>query len=207
MQAPSLRVVVLAVAMGIGINITVSLGFALRTKGPPPTAFVRAQSSTIDWPRPADPTWPKPTQYTQATGFGVSLLRASVDGAESPPIRYMQVVSQYGFPMRSLEYDARFRGEVAPPWISGTAGAFPEWLTGPQLIPWIPARPVWPGFVVNSLLYSLLAYVAILGVIRLARSRVRARRVQRGACAACSHPLNGLALCPECGHGQSAHAA
>jgi hypothetical protein len=193
--------------MGVGINIAVSLGLALWTTDRPATAFIQAQASTSDWPRPADPTWPKPTQYTQATSFGVSLLSASVDGSESPPIRYMQVVSQYGFPMRSLEYDARFRGQGAPPWISGTAGAFPEWLTGPWLIPWIPARPVWLGFVVNSLLYSLLAYVSILGVIRMARSRIRARRVQRGACATCSHPLNGLALCPECGHGQDAQAA
>jgi hypothetical protein len=47
-----------------------------------------------------------------------------------------------------------------------------------------PTKPIWAGFILNTLFYSGLFLIVLT-------------RMQR--CRACGHPLAGLACCPECG--------
>jgi|GEM_PF-2243661 hypothetical protein len=55
----------------------------------------------------------------------------------------------------------------------------------------------WPGFVVNTVLFSLPAFAVVL----LVRSLIVFRKRERGLCHHCGYSLQGVrsALCPECG--------
>jgi hypothetical protein len=59
-------------------------------------------------------------------------------------------------------------------------------------------RPIWPGFVLNTIFYALLTW----SLIRAPRTLRRWRRRRAGLCLACGYDLKGLAEgapCPECG--------
>lgn len=59
----------------------------------------------------------------------------------------------------------------------------------------LPLKPLWPGFVLNSVLYA-----AILGFSLAAPAAMRRRfRVRRGCCAYCGYPVGGSPVCTECG--------
>lgn len=62
----------------------------------------------------------------------------------------------------------------------------------------LPLLPLWPGFLLNTLFYALLLFIAwkVPGTLR------RAVRRRRGRCERCGYDRGGLdphAACPECG--------
>ncbi len=57
----------------------------------------------------------------------------------------------------------------------------------------LPLRPIWPGFVLNTLLYAVMVGIAVEGWRRLRRFGRLAR------CPACAYPASGLDRSPECG--------
>ncbi len=59
----------------------------------------------------------------------------------------------------------------------------------------IPLRPIWPGFIANTVLYGVLLWLAILGPFVL-RRLVRATR---GRCPGCGYSRGKSAVCSECG--------
>ncbi len=68
----------------------------------------------------------------------------------------------------------------------------------------LPTRVVTEGLVVNLLLYAAGCYGALkLGHLLVRRSAARLR-TKRGQCVRCAYPLDGLAICPECGTEQQA---
>lgn len=59
----------------------------------------------------------------------------------------------------------------------------------------IPLRPLWPGFAINTMFYA-----AILWLLFAAPGFMRKRvRIKRGSCARCGYPWGAGALCSECG--------
>ena len=67
----------------------------------------------------------------------------------------------------------------------------------PPKLPW---RPIWPGFVVNTLLFAAAVWVLFavpLGVRRIIRAR-------GGRCPQCGYPAGASGVCPECGTGLGA---
>lgn len=72
---------------------------------------------------------------------------------------------------------------------------------GPWAIPFrgylFPAKPIWPGFLINTLVYLPAAWL-LLWTPRFVAGRLRA---WRGKCPRCSYDLTGLVGigCPECG--------
>jgi len=62
----------------------------------------------------------------------------------------------------------------------------------------LPLRPLWPGFIVNTLFYAIILWLLIPGPFVLRR----VIRVKRGRCPQCGYDLRGQlpgAGCPECG--------
>ena len=59
----------------------------------------------------------------------------------------------------------------------------------------LPLRPLAAGFVVNTLLHTLVAF----GVLSLVARWRASRRRRVGECAACGYELAGLHTCAECG--------
>lgn len=59
----------------------------------------------------------------------------------------------------------------------------------------MPARPVWPGFVINTLLCGLAAAL-LFHVPRMAMRRFWRKA---GRCGRCGYDIGALAICPECG--------
>ncbi|MCC7387583.1 MAG: hypothetical protein IT431_02315 [Phycisphaerales bacterium] len=62
----------------------------------------------------------------------------------------------------------------------------------------LPLTPVWPGFLLDTAIYTPL-WLAMLSALHTLRAR---RRARRGACPHCSYPRQGLdpqSPCPECG--------
>jgi hypothetical protein len=72
------------------------------------------------------------------------------------------------------------------PWLA-------EWL-GTE---YLPLRPIWPGFVINTLLYA-----AILWLLFVLPFALRHRsRIRRGLCPQCAYPIGASDTCTECGAG------
>ena len=69
----------------------------------------------------------------------------------------------------------------------------------------LPLRPIWPGFAVDALLFTVPAYLALVLVGECAAMLRRWRRRRKGLCPACGYDLAGLdgTRCPECGRADS----
>ncbi len=59
----------------------------------------------------------------------------------------------------------------------------------------LPLRPIWSGFIINTLFYAALVWFAVPGPLAL-RRLLRARR---GLCMKCAYPIGTGAVCTECG--------
>ncbi len=60
----------------------------------------------------------------------------------------------------------------------------------------LPARPIWPGFAVNTLFYAAVLWPLIPGPFTL-RGLIRQRR---GLCPKCAYPMGESSVCTECGN-------
>jgi len=116
-------------------------------------------------------------------------------GMQSPCPIARQIVA--GWPMRSLEGEAwnsatAVRNPMLPQWVWHDAirviihGRQPSFL---------PTRPLWPGFAINTLFYAGVLWVLFCGPFAL-RRMIRRRR---GLCAACAYPIGSSEVCTECG--------
>ena len=56
-------------------------------------------------------------------------------------------------------------------------------------------RPLWPGFMLNTLLYAAALWFVFFAPFKLRRHL----RTRRGLCPACGYPVGGAAVCSECG--------
>jgi hypothetical protein len=82
----------------------------------------------------------------------------------------------------------------------GGLPAIPSASTTPATIP-VPLHPIWTGFVVDSLFYTLV-WLALWSVLIIPRRFIReVARFRRGACIQCGYDLgyDFIQGCPECG--------
>jgi len=104
-----------------------------------------------------------------------------------------------GWPLRSFSGDlhlrAYFAGSQYGRSILDGALGFDRVVAGSTVTRAVPLRPVWPGFVVNTVLYAATATV-VLRVIRLAYGRLR---TTLGKCPSCGYPVGVSEVCTECG--------
>jgi hypothetical protein len=59
----------------------------------------------------------------------------------------------------------------------------------------LPLVPLWPGFVIDTLVYTALCWLLFFSPFTLRRII----RIRRGRCPACGYDMRGLDACPECG--------
>ena len=59
------------------------------------------------------------------------------------------------------------------------------------------AKPIWPGFAINTIFYAAMLWVVFF-VPGMVKRRVRRRR---GLCPACAYPIGTSEVCTECGEG------
>ncbi len=60
---------------------------------------------------------------------------------------------------------------------------------------WIPLRPIWPGFAINTIFYAAILWLLIPGSFTLRRFL----RLRRGLCPKCAYPMGESSVCTECG--------
>ncbi len=87
------------------------------------------------------------------------------------------------YPMNVGRSEARWAHVLGSDVLSGQPGRF------------LPLRPVWPGFAINTLFYAAILWLLIPGPFVL-RRLIRQRR---GLCPKCAYPMGESAVCTECG--------
>ena len=60
---------------------------------------------------------------------------------------------------------------------------------------WMPARPAWPGFAVNSIFYAAILGILYLAILQL----IGKRRIAKNCCRKCGYPIGVSPMCTECG--------
>ena len=70
---------------------------------------------------------------------------------------------------------------------------------------WLPLRPIWPGFIANTLIFATGLWLLVAAPFQIRR----VRRKRQGLCVKCGYDLRGRdgasqsQICPECGAGTS----
>jgi hypothetical protein len=59
----------------------------------------------------------------------------------------------------------------------------------------IPFKPLWPGFAINTLFYAAILWGVFVAPFALRRRQ----RIKRGLCPKCAYPVGGSDVCTECG--------
>jgi hypothetical protein len=102
-----------------------------------------------------------------------------------------------GFPVPALEHV--IRNSPATRAMGGEQGPFVgiNWPDGSRSEWLVPAKPLWPGFALDTAFYGGIVFLlwSAPGFLR------RRSRLRRGACPACGYDLRGISggTCPECG--------
>lgn len=78
--------------------------------------------------------------------------------------------------------------------LGGSAGRSPV-PQNPYIPRVLPLRPIWSGFLLNTLIYAVALWVLICGPFALRRFI----RVRRGLCPCCRYPIGASPVCSECG--------
>ena len=128
----------------------------------------------------------------KGSGWPLLVLSASIyrmHGLDSPGY---EVFGGIQTPLEPFTYG----GLTLPKGFALPPGVTLPTLLGSRTIPRVlPLRPIWPGFVVNTLLYAVVLWLLSGGPFRLRRFI----RVKRGRCPACAYPTGQSDACSECG--------
>ena len=134
------------------------------------------------------------------------------------PTTYVELAGFPWFALASIHHDTQYIGRSVPPstttlefgvevprlQLSQTENNIRVFYIG-SMPRTIPLRPLWPGFVLNSVFYAGCFYLLTLVVSSCAHPLLVARRRRRGVCVkhGCGYRVRTeqgeLAVCPECG--------
>jgi hypothetical protein len=108
-----------------------------------------------------------------------------------------QEIFDTGWPMLGMRADMRWDDDIKP--MQGFYLRIPKWIpTRNKMFRIAPIVPIWPGFMINVIVYCL-GLCAIQGGARVVRARLRSRN---GRCVNCGYEVSSLSagdVCPECG--------
>lgn len=199
----------IAISLAIGAMCTVVIAWVL------PILFrSKVEASLLDpmpWPIALPADWPtQPTNPHFSRSRAMTSIRYERDTLhDQAQRRFILDETRCGWPFRAL---TRFEGHsTAVGWTHTDVAEWSElslsvWHSGLSVVapsrppsrsfgeP-LPIKPLWPGFLANSLFYASIPWLLMFGVSTLKRRR----RARRGLCVQCAYPIAGLNLCPECG--------
>ncbi len=216
-----MRLLIASILLGLVANLLVAWGFAMLVD-----VCLGVQSSGFAVQAKSNSLWEVSRFERLGSLRVASMRSAGLTGGETswgnPPETLLSPWTELEVPTQSFSISAspyEYRWVEARGWprhalqcnggvdyISGSPRAFinsgirigPGWAgTGPFARDRIlPIRPVWGGFITNTLTYACGAFLLLVG-IRRTRSIRRYRRLR---CVACAHQLvEGQIACPECG--------
>ncbi|MCI0632193.1 MAG: hypothetical protein L0Y44_16240 [Phycisphaerales bacterium] len=88
------------------------------------------------------------------------------------------------------------RVEAGLPWRSVIQDLRWGMVSGRRAAPsYADARPLWPGFAINTIFYAAILWLLFAAPFALRRRR----RIKRGLCPACAYPVGESETCTECG--------
>jgi len=202
--------ILLFLLLGAIVNIAVAWGLAISVDvDSEPTGF----EERAEWPDVVPENWPGPLIGVWRGGFGwrasthiAMRLAMAADREGWNAANHYLHSAEVGWPYPSLYW--RVRAIVSPqgmpaqswsPVITGN-GIRPDWDgLGFTPLSWkrLPTRPIWPGFLINTIFYALVL-LPLYCTPFIARRHIR---VKRGRCPQCGYDLRGEldAGCPECG--------
>ena len=213
MRWRAVRVTTLLLSCGI-LSLAVGWACALWAPDTPFPEQTVVAPGTLRYPRSVPSDWPEPFLSQRSRSFGSSFLGAAAHVEPGEITKYDhtnavgQSVFQYGWPLRTLEYEARLYMLHPPPpppaphpiHFVGDAGQVPSSLVPSEhRLRRLPLRPIWTGLVVNTLVYAATLWLLIAAPVVL-RSFLRRRRC---LCPSCGYPAGASRVCTECGHALS----
>lgn len=108
---------------------------------------------------------------------------------------YSLHVIEAGWPFRSLEAEARSAVSLEPEGRHATRlGLMRSGFRMPSG-PWVPIKPMWPGFLFSTILFALLLWPITLAP----RAMLHLLRRHSGQCPECGAPIGVEAECRQCG--------
>jgi hypothetical protein len=217
------RIVILVLLLGAALNVAVAWAVAIAVEPsstPPHTVCYRVETGRPDtlvaWLARAPGTEEitllelrRPPRDEANPGTSAATPRA-IDALDRLPSWFgagcmasclpggRLVTQARGWPLRALAADLVFSPgqRLDQPTVRWGIALGPTVQYAPTVLP---LRPVWPGFLVNTLLLALLPGVVVAAPAALRRWQRR----RRGRCARCGYDLRGHTntptRCPECG--------
>ncbi len=204
------RTILVFPLMGAVVNVAVAWGCHLWSNARTSQLYPSGYDFTAEWAnRPADLWTSEPTEFDgeEYSGFGmscyllhaVSWLPGDTDKpytSKGPANRtvyasFSKRFGEAGLPLRS--FSCLIWSSPSSCVSSGTVPVFGRHM---------PIRPVWPGILVNTVLYAVILWVSTIGAVALHRFTFRHHiRRKRGLCPMCGYDLRGEldAGCSECG--------
>jgi hypothetical protein len=136
---------------------------------------------------------PPPVWFADQRGWGrrQAHVSSSVSGGRiAMPADRTIVIA--GWPLLTVE------GDYTPEWTGGRYIYHPRGMVSLMMAGRerdSPLRPIWPGFIVNTLFYALLLWLMFFAPFAARRTRRR----RRGLCEKCAYPIGTSPICTECG--------
>lgn len=206
--------------IGAAINVAVAWGFVFAvncTFTTDPMIYFGerhvwrgSEAAERGWPVAVDPSWGPPQEAGELRALGYTEFNAWTTRnpvfredrtVEASPDKNGVLGSRAGWPRRSLQ-----TAEVFPPFSRDTSEGFEfvSWHAGiawTRMFPgsawvfYLPTKPLWGGFVVNSAAYGLWTWMLACGFGTFRRLLRR----RRGLCPSCGYPAGTAPRCTECG--------
>jgi hypothetical protein len=156
------------------------------------------------WARWSPPGFPS-SPYSALTMHEFAAENTVFSAIETPAGKLVGARrTRAGWPLLGLEGCLWYRDPPFGPVVMQDLLCFPNrFVLGQDPAPTVlPTRPLWPGFLINTLFYAIILWLLIPGPFALRR----VIRIKRGRCPKCGYDLRGAPPevgagggCPECG--------
>ncbi len=156
-----------------------------------PMGHRSAQISPTPWRVTVPADWPQRPNREVARASAWYAFADQISVVEDQNTYFLSEF-RFGFPAKSLSCYQLSSGRPRTSWSPYWSFAM-EFATGGTYP--LPARPLWPGFAINTLFYATILWLLMYGLSALRRFL----RLSRGRCPKCAYPMGESAVCTECG--------